>query len=173
MEEIYKAPNGAGVYVGGDKDYEKIKDDKTFKSCRMCKFGPGGHKDTLGYTTKAAPKGPNYLSVEAPNRIAINIVDYDDPNMIPWKCITDALDYAKKELDAGYNVLIACNSGESRGPSTGLMFLRSIGDMPHHFIKSENIYKTLYPKFSPAMGIRQVMRSHWSELDGSEVKDGR
>ena len=31
MEEIYKAPNGAKVYVGDDKDYEKIKDDKTFK----------------------------------------------------------------------------------------------------------------------------------------------
>ena len=170
MEEIYKAPNGAKVYVGDDKDYEKIKDDKTFKSCRMCKYGAGGHKDTLDYKTRAAPKGKNYLAVEAPNRLAVNIVDFDDPNMIPFECITDALDYAKKQLDSGYNILFACNQGESRGPSTGLAFLRAISDMPHHFVKSENIYKTLYKKYNPDMGIRQVLRSHWAELNDREIK---
>ena len=164
MEEIYN-----NVWVGDDTDYEKIKDKKDWKSVRMCKFGPGGHKETLGYETMGAPKGKNYLSVEAPNRIAINIIDMDDPNFIPWECITTALDYAKKQLDKGFKILIACNAGHSRGPTTGLCFLRAIGDMPHNFATSERIYRTLYKKYDPGMGMRQVARSHWSDLDRMEL----
>lgn len=169
MEEIYKAANGIGVYIGDDTDYEKIKDNPDWKSCRMCKFGPGGHKETLGYTSNAAPKGKNYLSVEAKNRIAINIIDMDDPGFIPFECIKLALDYAKKQLNAGFKVLIACNSGHSRGPTTGLMFLRAVGDLPYHFVKSEHIYKTIYRKYDPGMGMRQIARSHWAQLDRMEL----
>src|ERR1022692_3136927 len=164
MEETYK-----NIYVGDDTDYEKIKDNPEFKSCRMCKFGPGGHKETLGYDSNAAPKGKNYLFVEAKNRIAINIIDMDDPNMIPFECIKLALDYAKRQWDAGYKILIACNRGHSRGPSTGLAFLRSIGDMPHNFHMSERIYHTLYRKYDPGQGMRQKLRTHWTELDNMET----
>jgi hypothetical protein len=169
MHEIYKVKNGGSVWVGDDNDYEKIKDKPDWKSARMCKYGPGGHQQTLGYHTRSAPTGKNYLSIETKNRIAINIIDMDDPNMIPFECITKALDYIKEQLDAGFNVLVACNSGHSRGPTTGLMFLRAIGDMPHHFVKSETIYKTLYPKFDPGMGMRQTARSHWAELQDMEI----
>jgi hypothetical protein len=164
MEEIY-----TNIYVGDDLDYEKIKDKPDWAAARMCKYGPGGHQQTLGYTTLAAPKGKNYLSVEKDDHIAINIIDMEDPNMIPFECITKALDYIKKKMDEGKKVLIACNSGHSRGPTTGLMFLRAIGDMPYHFVKSEQIYRTLYPKFDPGMGMRQVARSHWAELDRMEL----
>jgi len=171
MDKIYQAQNGAIVCVGDDSDYKKIEKESNWRSARMCKYGPGGHKETLQYTTPGAPKGKNYLSVEADNRIAINIIDVDDPNIIPFKCIKLALDYVIRQLNDGKNILIACNQGESRGPSTGLAFLRSIGDMPHNFHQSEKIYKGIYPKYDPGMGIRQVMRSHWSELDNMEIKN--
>lgn len=171
MEEIYKNPsNGCSVWVGDDNDYLKIKDNNKWRSCRMCKYGVDGHQQTLNYKTLAAPQGKNYLSVEAKNRIAINIIDMDDPHMIPWECITTALKYAKEKLDEGFNVLIACNSGHSRGPTTGLMFLRSIGDMPYHFIKAEKIYHTIYKRYDPGMGIRQIARSNWSILDSLYAK---
>ncbi len=165
MNEIYD-----NVWVGDDLDYEKIKDKPEWRAARMCKYGSGGHKETLGYDTKAAPKGKNYLSVEKGNHLAVNIIDMDDPNMIPFECITVALDYVKKQLDAGKKVLIACNSGHSRGPSTGLAFLRAIGDMPRNFHMAERVYKSLYPKYDPGLGIRQVIRSHWSELENMENK---
>ena len=166
MEQIYD-----NVWVGDDTDYEKIESNKDWRSVRMCKYGPGGHQQTLGYTTPGAPKGKNYLSVEAGNRIAINIIDMQDPNMIPFECIKLGLDYAKKQLEDGKKVLFACNSGHSRGPSTGLAFLRSIGDMPHNFHKSETIYHTLYRKYEPGMGMRQQLRSHWSELQDMELSN--
>lgn len=170
LEEIYRAENGARIFVGDDLDYEKIKDKPNWKSCRMCKYGAGGHQQTLGYTTLGAPKGKHYLSIEKGDHMAINIIDMDDPNMIPWKCITDALTYVKKQMDEGYHVLIACNSGHSRGPTTGLMFLRAIGELPYHFVKAEQVYRALYPKYDPGMGMRQTARSRWSELDNMENK---
>ena len=93
--------------------------------------------------------------------------------MIPFECIKLALDYAKKQLDDGYKILIACNSGHSRGPSTGLAFLRSIGDMPHNFHMSERVYRGLYRKYDPGMGMRQQLRSHWSELKDMELQNVR
>jgi hypothetical protein len=130
----------------------------------MAKYGPGGHQQTLGYTSPGAPKNKDYLHVERDNRIAVNILDLADPNMIPFECIRYAIKYIKKQLDLGFNVLVACNMGHSRGPSTGLAFLRSIGDMEHNFHISEKIYHTLYDRYSPGQGIRQVLRSHWAEL---------
>jgi hypothetical protein len=170
MEEIYTSKSGGSVWVGDDSDYEKIKDKSDWRTARMCKFGLDGHKETLGYSTMGAPKGKHYLSVEKDRHIAINIIDMDDPNMIPFECIKIAIDYIKKQLDAGKKVLIACNSGHSRGPSTGLAFLRSIGDLPYHFVKAENIYKTLCPKYDPGIGIRQVLKDHWTALDNMEIK---
>ena len=170
LHEIYRVKNGGSVWVGGDTDYLKIKDNPDWKAARMCKFGPGSHQQTLGYTTRSAPKGKNYLSIETPTHLAVNILDLDDPNMIPFECIKIALDYIKRQLDAGKKVLVACNSGHSRGPTTGLMFLRSIGDLPYHFIKSENIYKVLDPMFDPGQGMRQVAKDNWSNLYDMELK---
>lgn len=167
MVEIYKV-NGAKLCIGDDQDYERIKNNEDWRSVRVCKFGSGGHKDTLGYYTQAAPKGKNYLQVEKDNRLSINILDLDDPNMIPFECIVYALDYIKRELDSGKNILIACNKGQSRAPSTGLAFLRAIGELPYHFIKAENIFKTLYPQYEPGLGIRQVLKEHWTELENME-----
>lgn len=169
MEEIYKSANGAIVCVGNDKDYLKIEKNNKWKSVRCCKYGPGGHQQTLGYTTLAAPKGDNYLQVIKDNRIAINIIDMEDPNLIPFDCVKYALDYAKKQLDLGYNILFACNSGHSRGPSTGMAFLRSIGELPYNFHRSESIYKTLYKRYDPGLGIRQRLKDWWTELDNMEL----
>jgi len=168
MEEVYK-----NVYVGDDNDYLKITHRENWSALRCCKFGPGGHKEILGYTTNAAPKGKNYLwATKGNNLMALNLLDLDDPNMIPFDAIKHGLDFVKQRLEAGDKVLIACNSGHSRGPTTGLMFLRAIGDMPHHFVKSETIYKTLYPKYDPGMGMRQTARTHWTDLENSEINNG-
>lgn len=164
MHEIYKAKEGGSVSIGDDSDYEKIKDNPSFLACRMCKEGPGGHRQTLGYHSLGAPKNKNYLYIEQKDHLAVNILDLDDPNMIPWECLDVAVRYIRRKLAQGKHILVACNQGKSRGPSTGLAFLKSIGEMPYHFQKAESVFKTLYPKYDPGMGIRQVMKEHWDEL---------
>jgi hypothetical protein len=164
MEQIIK-----NVYVGADRDYDHVKDREDFSVLRCCKYGPGGHKDLLKYTTQAAPEGPTRYWVKKGRVMAMNLLDLDDPNKIPPEMIKAGLDFAKEELAKGQKVLIACNDGGSRGPTCALMFLRSLGDMTHPFMQSEKVFRTLDPKYDPAMGIRQFARDHWNLLNNTEL----
>jgi hypothetical protein len=159
MEEIY--PN---VYVGDDEDYTNREHLKRMSFLRCCKYGPGGHHQTLGYDTLAAPPGPEHFVVKRKNLMALNLLDLDDPNFIDDGMIQTGLDFINSELAKGQKVLIACNAGMSRGPTVGLMWLRSVGDMPHNFLQSERIYRTIYEKYDPSAGINQYARMHWAAL---------
>lgn len=156
MEQVI--PN---LYVGGDVDYEKVKDRAGWSFLRCCKFGPGGHKDTLGYTTQGAPKGPDYLAVKRGHRMALNFIDVEDPNLIPVEMVKKGLKFIEERREAGDKVLVACNAGHSCGPTTAFLYLRAIGELSGSFISSERIFRTLYHKYDPGQGARQFARSHW------------
>jgi hypothetical protein len=166
MEEIIPR-----LWVGGDRDYEELvdKDKRGWSYLRCCKEGPGGHRQSCGYTGLGAPKDRNYLvKRKGENLMALNLIDADDPNFISPQMIRAGLDFIVERLAAGDKVLVACNHGHSRGPSVALMYLRSIGEMPHAFALSERIYHTIYPHYEPRAGIRQFARSHWSKLNDIE-----
>jgi hypothetical protein len=107
------------------------------------------------------------------NLMALNLLDLDDPNFIPTEMIRKGLQFVHERLQAGDKVLIACNQGHSRGPTVALMYLRSIGEMPYHFIGAERVFRTLYPPYSPAQGIRQYARSHWDSLADQNIEKER
>lgn len=153
------------LYVGGDADYEKIKDKQGWSVLRTCKEGPGGHRDTLGYTTPGAPKGPDYLAApKGKRRLALNFIDPDDPNFIPLAMVKEGIAFVENRIDAGDNVLVACNQGHSRGPTTAMLFLRSRGELSDNFITSERIFRTLCPQYEPGIGVRQFAKQTWSKL---------
>jgi hypothetical protein len=156
------------LYVGDDDAYKRVAKHSGWSWLRCCKNGPGGHRDTLGYDTQGAPKGKDYLSVRRGNLMALNMIDLDDPAYFAEAMVQTGLDFINERWKAGDKVLVACNSGHSRGPTTMLMYLRSIGEMPHSFVRSEKIYRTLYRKYDPGQGIRQYARSHWGQLEGIE-----
>ena len=126
-----------GMWVGGDTDYNKIKDRPEFYALRCCKDGPGGHKETLGYNTRSAPKGPDYLAVVSGRRMALNYIDNDDPNYIPEEMIKKGLRYIDEQLKAGHKILVACNAGHSRGPTMAMLYMRSIGELPYNFAQGQ------------------------------------
>jgi hypothetical protein len=160
MEEIITR-----LYVGGDDDYERIKGKAGWSVLRCCKEGPGGHRETVGYKTPGAPKGPKYLSASAGDRMALNYIDPHDPSFIQREMLQKGLEFIDACLRAGDKVLVACNHGHSRGPTTCLMYLRAVGEMPHNFVASERMFRTLYPDYNPGIGMRQFARMHWDELD--------
>lgn len=153
------------LYVGNDSDYLHIKDRPDWSALRCCKEGPGGHRDTLGYTTQAAPKGASYLSVTKGAHRALNFIDPHDPNFIPLAMVEQGLEFIDKRLAAGDKVLVACNAGHSRGPSTAMLYLRSIGELAGNFIQSEKIFRTLYSNYEPNVGMRQFARSNWDHFE--------
>ena len=155
------------LYVGNDASYERVKDKSDWKTLRCCKYGVGGHQQSLGYSTLGAPKdSPDYLSVVKQNRMALNMIDVADPNLIPVEMVETGLKYVDSQLRSGHKVLIACNAGRSRGPTTGLLYLRAIGEFPGMtFQHAERVYRGLYPMYSPGIGMRHFAKSQWTHFD--------
>lgn len=158
MEEVY--PN---LYVGSDIDVPRAQ-AKNFSICSVCKEGPNGHRSVLKYNTLGAPKGKEYLIARRGKHLALNVIDIDDPEYIHDEPINAALSFIDERLKAGDKVLVHCNQGHSRGPTTAMMFLRSIGDLPDRYYMAYKIFKTLYPKYDPAQGMKQYSKSHWATL---------
>lgn len=166
MESII--PN---LYVGGNTDYERLKDKPGWSFLRCCKEGPGGHRETVGYTTLGAPKGKDYLTATKGNRMALNFIDANDPNLIPQSMVRDGIKYIDQKLADGDKVLVACNAGHSRGPAMALLYLRAIGDLSGNFITSERRLRTLYPQYDPSLGMRTFSKQHWTSLENLLRKD--
>lgn len=159
------------VFVGNQNDAPKAFKEG-FAVASMCKECPDGHRATLGYKTAGAPKGPDYYFVEQGKHFAANLIDADDPAFIPSEVINPALKFIREQYFKGEKVLIHCERGHSRGPTTCLMFLRTIGEMPYPFPIAEKIFKTLYRAYSPSNGIQTYARQHWKELNYDAEHNG-
>jgi hypothetical protein len=151
------------IYVGGDADVTKAE-ERGYSRLACCKDGPDGHRMMLGYNSLGAPKDDNYLFASRKHWGAMNLIDHDDVDMIPEDGILEALAWAKKEYDAERTILFHCNAGVSRGPTMALMFMRTIGEMPTSFNSSVKIFRSLYPKYDPGVGMKQRAYMLWDEL---------
>lgn len=145
-----------GLFVGGDEDYEKVKDKEDFFIVRAAKEGPGGHRDTLGYEERGAPKDENYLWVEKPRKLILNLVDAPKEALIPSSIVDKALEYTHKHLADNKKVLICCNRAESRAPSLCLLLMHRLGKLPTS--RAMNLFRKLYPNFAPSEGMKSVIR---------------
>lgn len=153
------------LFVGDEEIYKRLRGREGWSFLRACKNGVDSHRDLLGYTELSAPKGPNYLWVRKGNVLALNIIDIDDVNYIPEQMIEHGVKFVAERHQAGDKVLIACNQGHSRGPTIAMLYMHSIGELPHSFIQAERIFKTLYPKYDPNLGMRKFARLHWHEYE--------
>ena len=153
------------LYVGGDTDYEKTKNLSGWSWCRCCKDGPGGHKETVGYNTRGAPKGPEYLAAVRGHRMALNYIDNDDPNYIPEEMIKKGLRFIDAELKAGRKMFVGCNAGRSRGPTMAMLYMRSIGELPYNFAQGQRIFHGLYSNYDPDIGVHTFAKQHWGMFE--------
>jgi hypothetical protein len=168
MEEIIPR-----LFEGNDEAYEKTKGRAGWSYLRAAKYGPGGHKEILGYSTPGAPPGKNYLWVRRGNLLALNILDLDDPEMIPEELIFKGLEFIDERMQAGDKVLVACNSGHSRSASLVLIYLRTIGEMPYPVGKAMKLFKKFYPPYSPSHGMEFHTRHLWNTLENIYARPAR
>jgi len=151
------------LYVGGDESVPEAK-RRGFARLSVAKEGPDGHRQMLGYTTLGAPKGDHYLWAREGDHMALNVLDLEDPGMIPDEALDKGLRFIREQYDKGKSILVHCNQGHSRGPTMMLMFLRTIGEMPDSFHRAEKIFRTLYPKYDPGVGMRTHAHERWTTL---------
>jgi len=154
------------LFVGGDEQYEKVKDKPGWSWLRAAKYGPGGHQQTLNYHTLAAPPGKDYLWVRRGNLFAMNLIDVDDPAFIPDELLRKGLEFINERMNAGDKVFVGCNSGHSRGPTMAFLYLRTIGELDQPFNRAKHIFKTIYPPFDEGSGMEFHARRLWDELKG-------
>jgi hypothetical protein len=150
----------------GDKEALPEAEKRGFSILAACKDGSEDcHRAVLGYTTLGAPKDKNYFFYRSDvKHMALNLIDVDDPTLIPEEVVDAGLKFLKERYDAGDKVLSHCIAGHTRGPSMMLAFLRAIGEMPDSFIASEKKYRVLYPPYDPGVGMRAHLRERWKDL---------
>lgn len=164
MKGILDGADGKPIlYVGDDTDDQEAS-KKGYAILSACKDGPWGHRAALRYTTMGAPKGDHYFHATRGKRMVLNLLDLEDPEFIKEDVIFPALKFINKHLKAGDKVLVHCNAGHSRGPTIGMMFLRTIRELPGGFLTSEKVFRALYPKYDPKAGMRTFAREHWQQL---------
>jgi hypothetical protein len=155
MEEIIKR-----LYLGSDDDVAKAK-ARGYARLAACKDGPDGHRAMLGYTTMGAPKGKDYFFARKGDWMALNLIDSEEPTMIPDEVIDAGLAFIKEQMDKGNKILVHCNAGASRSPSLVMLYLHSIGELSQGYNRALHIFQTIYPRYSPGHGMEYKVRTRW------------
>lgn len=160
MENIIK-----NLYLGSDKDVAAAK-ERGYARLAACKDGIDSHRSMLGYTTMGAPKDKNYLSARTENVMALNLIDAENPDMIPDEVLDTGMKFIKEMMDKGKKIFVHCNAGHSRSPVLTMMYLRAIGELPESFTMAERVFRKLYDDYDPGPGMRDHARRRWSQLRG-------
>ena len=84
--------------------------------------------------------------------------------MIPESIFKEAIKCIGEQLEKGKKVLVACNQGLSRGPTTAMLYLRSIHDLPEHYREAFKIFKGIYDKYDPGLGVEVVAKRIFGEM---------
>jgi hypothetical protein len=150
----------------GDEEAVPIANKRGYSILAACKDGSSDcHRAVLGYTTLGAPKDKNYYFYQKDEtHMALNLIDVDDPKMIPREATDAGLNFLKQQYDSGCKVLSHCIAGHTRGPTMMLMFLRAIGEFPESFLRAEHKFRTLYSPYDPGKGMRIHARERWDML---------
>lgn len=153
MQLIYER-----IYVGGEHDCFNQKEG--WAVVHACKHPC--HQDAVGYKGNLQNTHPNYLHLEKPNNLYLNIIDPQQPLFMP-ETFHIALNFLDKHWKAENKILVHCNQGLSRAPSLVLLFLakrlKTISDESFEAVAER--FLDLYPYFTPGLGIQIFLKQNW------------
>ena len=158
MREITK-----NLFIGNQDDYEKeVRYRNDWFIIHACK--EPYHRQALQYTGRAAPKThPEYLIARREGKLILNLVDVDNVAYISQEIIDAAISEIERNIKER-KVLVHCNQGQSRSATIGLLYLAHIGIITNSsFIEAEQEFKSLYPQYSPANGMREFANLNWKK----------
>lgn len=158
MQEIIK-----GLYLGNDGDVAEAE-RRGYARLACCKDGIDSHRSMLGYTERAAPQGKEYYSARRGDVLALNLIDSEDPEMIPDEVLDAGLKFIHEKLSKGEKIFVHCNAGHSRSPVIVLMYLHAVGELPQGFNRAQHIFRTLYSEYDPGQGMKSRAHERWKSL---------
>ena len=118
----------------------------------------------VGYQGRGCPKdNPEYLWAVRGRRIALNLVDGQEPEWVPEVAVDFAIERIA-EWTADYPVLLHCNRGESRSAVIGMLWLASQGRfLGMDFEAAEAEFRRIYPPYNPRGGMRLFAMQKWEK----------
>lgn len=152
------------LFIGNALDYEDgIAHMEGWSVVHACK--EPYHRQFVGYETRSAPQDdPEYLWAVRGNRLALNLIDGENPAFVPKEAIDYALEFTNNKLSLGKNVLIHCNQGLSRGPSIGFLYLaKYTEELSERFMSALGAFTLMYPSYNPGQGIYEFVKMRWPE----------
>jgi hypothetical protein len=149
------------VFVGTESDCRT--GDTSWAIVHACKSPC--HQRAVGYRGSLPRTHPNYLVFENAGDLYLNMIDPPQPLFMP-PLFTSFMQFAAKHWDAGRNLLIHCNLGESRAPSLTMVFMakhiHAIDGSSFDAASAE--FVPIFPRYAPGLGIQAYLRQHWSEF---------
>lgn len=159
MKEVL--PN---LYVGNDIDWDMQVKGLPNWAVVHCAKEPY-HRAALGYTTPGAPKShPDYYYIRQGQELTLNMVDAKDPKFISLDMMKAAIAFIHSELVRKRKVLVHCNQGHSRGPTTALLYMAR--GLPDNFKAAQKAFRQKYALYTPAMGCEEFARQNWLYFHG-------
>lgn len=157
------------LYTGSQDDEAAIRHEAGWAVVHCAK--EPYHRAAVGYRGRSCDKShPEYLVARRGDRLALNLVDVDDPTYVSADVIRPALAFIHEQRQAGRKVLVHCNQGLSRGPTVAMMYLGSREMLPSLFDAALEQFKAAYyPRHSPAGGIIGFARANWSAIVSGEL----
>ena len=151
-----------GLFVGSERDCRTGNDQ--WAVVHACKSPC--HQTAVGYSGSLPKSHPNYLVLEEGTDLYLNLVDPPIPLFMP-ESFESFFRFARKQLDAGRNILIHCNQGESRAPSLALLILAKLtGEISDDSYDAARFdFESLFSDYRPGRGIQQYLREHWRDFD--------
>lgn len=126
------------------------------------------HQEKLGYFKALPPTHPNYIFFEDTNHMYVNWVDtpqakfYDFPTGQGVPNFIRVLDFIEKWIK-NRKVLVHCDLGESRSPTTSLTYLAKRTEiLPNtSFQDARKEFTKMYPSYNPS-GIANFVSDNWN-----------
>ena len=134
-----------------------------FSVVHACKY-PCWH-DRVGDALKGDPK---FTADETENELWLNIID-PPTKLFQMATFDRFLAFMRKQWQAGRQVLIHCNKGQSRAPSLALVFMaKCMGALPaESFDEAWDAWKDT--DYQPGKGIEDWLRENWDDIGAEPV----
>jgi hypothetical protein len=123
------------------------------------------HQKAVGYQGRLPSSHPHYLVYERPDNLYLNMIDPTGPLFMP-PLFTEFLRFGWQQWEAGKNLLIHCNRGDSRAPSQALLFLSKVVRVlpAEGYWEAVEKFINLYPNYLPGQGIQIYLGKNWGRF---------
>ncbi len=156
-----------GIFTGSEQDFYAIQNQNNWAVLHCCKHP--FHCNFVGYRGNISQTHSDYALKRIDNEMALNLVDMDSfsESFLDFneKMFSTAFEFLNEYRDKGFNILIHCNQGESRGPTMAMFYSAYCGLFgSSDFNETVSDFRNVYPRYNPKKNIYCTSQALWNKF---------